>query len=307
MDELPGTVGFVGLGAMGSELATALMEGGWRMAAFDPRSEAVEPFAARGAQACGSPAEVAAAAGVVLVSLPSPDVVREVLLGEHGLVEGGVSTFVDLSTTGGTAVALAEALAAAEVEYLDAPVSGGVAGARSRSLTVMASGQREVFERVRPLLGCFGSRIVLVGDRPGLGQTAKLLNNLLSATALAATSEAMALGVRAGLDPAALLEAINGGSGRNTATSTKFPRHVLTGSFDAGFRLRLMLKDLRLCMDEARRLDVPVPVGSGIEQMWALAANEVAEEADHTEIVRLFERWAGVEIRSLREVAAEHA
>ena len=173
------------------------------------------------------------------------------------------------------------------VQYLDAPVSGGVAGARARTLAVMASGPAEVFTAVRPLLETFGSRIFHVGTDPGQGQTAKLLNNLLSATALAITSEAMTVGVDAGLDPAVLLEVFNAGSGRNTATSDKFPAHVITRRFAAGFRLELMAKDVELCLAEARRRHLPMLArrprrsSSGRSPPARSAAS-----ADHTEIVR---------------------
>lgn len=292
------TIGFVGLGAMGGRMAAQLLEAGHALAVFDERREAMEPLSAAGAVGCGSPAEVADAAEVVLVSLPTPDVVREVVLGERGLVRGAaMRVFVDLSTTG---AAVAEELAAAldsrGVDYVDAPVSGGVAGLEARRLAVMAAGTREVFERVRPLLEIFGSNIFWVGETPGQGQTAKLLNNLLSATAVAVTSEALAVGIRAGLAPATLLEVFNAGSGRNTATSDKFPKHVLTRAFASGFRLSLMAKDVELCLAEARRRHVPTLVGGVVQQLWTLAAGQADETADHTEFVRLYEGWTGVHV-----------
>ena len=151
-------------------------------------------------------------------------------------------------------------------------MSGGVAGLEARRLAVMASGERAAFERVRPLLETFGSNVFWVGPSLGQGQTAKLLNNLLSATAVAITSEALALGVRSGLDPSMLLEIFNASSGRNTATTDKFPRHVLTRAFASGFRLRLMAKDVELCLAEARRRHVPMLVGGAVQQLWTLAA-----------------------------------
>ena len=265
-------IGFVGLGAMGAPMAAALLDSGYALAIFDERREAMQPLVARGANACGSAAEVADAAAVVLVSLPTPDAVRAVACGEGGLVHGrAIKTFVDLSTTGAiVAEEVAATLRAAGIEYLDAPVSGGVAGAQARTLTVMASGSAEAFARVRPLLETFGEKVFLVGAAPGQGQTAKLLNNLLSATAMAITSEAMTFGVRAGLDPATLLEVFNAGSGRNTATSDKFPKQVLTRRFDAGFRLGLMAKDVELCLSEARSRRIPMILGGLVAQLWSL-------------------------------------
>jgi 3-hydroxyisobutyrate dehydrogenase-like beta-hydroxyacid dehydrogenase len=291
-------VGFVGLGAMGSPMASALLDAGYALAIFDERAEAMRPLLARGATGCRSVAEVGDVAPVVLVSLPTPDAVRAVACDEGGLVDGhAVKTFVDLSTTGATvAERVARTLGAAGIDYLDAPVSGGVAGAHARSLTVMASGSSEAFARVRPLLETFGKEIRLVGALPGQGQTAKLLNNLLSATAMAITSEAMVLGVRAGLEPATLLEIFNVSSGRNTATSDKFPRQVITRRFDSGFRLALMAKDVELCLSEARSRRVPMILGALVAQLWSLAAAQSDEADDHTRIIQLFEGWADVEV-----------
>ena len=198
-----GAIGFIGLGAMGSRMARHLRDDGRELAVYDVRREAMLPLIERGAQACSSPRAVADVAATVLVSLPTPDVVRTVACGEDGLVHGrGIRTFVDLSTTGASvAEEVAAALAGAGIAHLDAPVSGGVAGADARTLTIMASGPQDVFTAVRPLLEVLGQKIFWVGPAPGQGQLAKLLNNLLSATALAITSEAMAFGVSAGLDP----------------------------------------------------------------------------------------------------------
>jgi len=194
------------------------------------------------------------------------------------------------------AAEVAAGLASQGVDVLDAPVSGGVAGARARTLAVIAAGDPYVFERLRPLLELFGGNVFHVGESPGQGQTAKLLNNLLSATATTITSEAVTMGVAAGLDPATLLEVFNAGTGRNMATAQKFPTHVLTRRFDSGFRLELMAKDLELCMAEARGRQIPMLLGGLVQQIWTLARTESESDADHTEIVRLFERWAGVEI-----------
>ena len=291
-------IGFVGVGAMGAPIVEALAGAGHTLVVYDTDPEAIEPAVARGAAAGASPATVADAADLVFVSLPRPEVVKAVALGDGGLVEGmRMRTYVDLSTTGAQVAAeVAAALAANGVAVLDAPISGGVAGAKARTLAVMAAGDAAVFERVRPLLELFGKHVVLVGTSPGQGQIAKLLNNLLSATALAITSEAVTFGVSAGLDPAVLLEVFNAGTGRNTATSTKFPDHVLTGRFASGFRLELMAKDLELCLSESRARQFPMEVGSLVQALWTQAAAEAGEGADHTEIVRHFEKRAGVEI-----------
>jgi 3-hydroxyisobutyrate dehydrogenase-like beta-hydroxyacid dehydrogenase len=290
------TIGFVGLGAMGGLMATRLLDAGRELALFDTRAEALEPHVARGAQACPSAAAVADAAATVLVSLPTPDVVREVACGEGGLVEGdAIGTYVDLSTTGPVVAAeVAATLKAADIACLDAPVSGGVAGAEAGTLTIMAAGEAEVFERARPVLELLGRNVVRVGDEPGQGQLAKVLNNLLSASAIVVTAEALALGVRGGLSARTLVDVFNTSSGRNTATADKFPRHVLPRTFEGGFRLELMNKDVQLCLAEAQRRGVPMPVGASIGELWSLAAITADDGADCTEIVRMIEEWAGV-------------
>jgi 3-hydroxyisobutyrate dehydrogenase-like beta-hydroxyacid dehydrogenase len=292
------TIGFVGLGAMGQHMATRLLDAGHELAVFDTRPEAVEPHAARGARACESAAAVADVADIVLVSLPTPDVVRTVATGDLGLLGGkAIRTFVDLSTTGPPVAAeVAAKLAASGVACLDAPVSGGVAGAKAGSLTIMAAGDADVFERTRPLLEAIGKNVVHVGDEPGQGQVAKVLNNLLSATALAITAEAVALGVRSGLSARTLVDVFSKSSGRNSATDDKFPRHVLPRTFGAGFRTELMNKDVQLCLAEAQRHGVPMMVGGSVAQLWSLAAATADDGADCTEIVQMVERWAGVVI-----------
>jgi 3-hydroxyisobutyrate dehydrogenase-like beta-hydroxyacid dehydrogenase len=251
------------------------------------------PHAERGARVCASATAVADAAAAVLVSLPTPDVVRAVA---HELRDGAaMRTYVDLSTTGPVVAAeVAAMLGAAGIACLDAPVSGGVAGAEAGTLTVMAAGEAEVFARVKPVLDALGRNVVLVGAEPGQGQLAKVLNNLLSASAIAITAEALALGVRGGLSARTLLDVLNASSGRNTASADKFPKHVLPRTFGAGFRMELMNKDVQLCLAEAQRQGVPMVLGGAVGQLWALAAATSREAADCTEIVRLVEDWAGV-------------
>jgi 3-hydroxyisobutyrate dehydrogenase-like beta-hydroxyacid dehydrogenase len=287
------TVGFVGLGAMGAHMVARLLDAGHDLAVFDTRAEAMEPHVARGATACDTAAAVADAVATVLVSLPTPDVVREVA-GE--LAGGGAMTaYVDLSTTGPeVATEVAAMLAENGVACLDAPVSGGVAGAEAGTLTIMCAGDEGLFDRLRPLLEALGRNVVLVGSDPGQGQLAKVLNNLLSASAIAITGEALALGVRGGLSARTLLDVFNSSSGRNTASADKYPRHVLPRTFGAGFRLELMHKDVQLCLAEARRQEVPMALGDAVGELWARAAAGAAAGAACTEIVLMLEGDAGV-------------
>jgi 3-hydroxyisobutyrate dehydrogenase len=287
------SIGFVGLGAMGALMVARLIDAGHDVAVFDTRAEAMAPHVARGARSCPSAGAVADAASTVLVSLPTPDVVRAVA-GE--LAQGdAIKAFVDLSTTGPEVAAeVAASLSAAGVACLDAPVSGGVAGAQAGTLTIMAAGDEALFESLRPLLEVLGRNVVLVGAEPGQGQLAKVLNNLLSASAIAITGEALALGVRGGLSARTLLDVFNSSSGRNTASADKFPRHVLPRTFGAGFRLELMHKDVELCLAEARRQEVPMALGGAVGALWTRAAASAAAGADCTEIVRMLEQDAGV-------------
>jgi 3-hydroxyisobutyrate dehydrogenase-like beta-hydroxyacid dehydrogenase len=294
---MTGPIGFIGLGQMGRPMTRRLRAAGYVLVLHDVRAEAMDALAGEGVEAAESPAEVAERAEVVLVSLPTPEVVRAVALGAHGLIQGGaIRTYVDLSTTGqAVAVEVAAALAERDITTLDAPVSGGVRGATDGTLAVMVAGAAPVLERVRPLLEVFG-RVFHVGDRPGLGQLMKLANNFLSGTAIAATAEAVVLGVKGGLDPAIMLKVINASTGRNTASEDKFPRQILTGNYAAGFTTGLLTKDLGLCTAAAEALRVPMPIAAQVYAQWQLAVAELGADADITRIVDLVERAAGVRI-----------
>lgn len=292
-------MGFVGLGAMGGRMAARLLEAGHRLVVCDPRPEAAAAARDRGAEVAAAPRAVADAAPVVLVSLPTPDVVRDVALGEDGLAGGAeMGTYVDLSTTGpAVAEEVAAALGQAGVACVDAPVSGGPAGAEAGTLTLMVAGAPAAVAAARPLLEVLGRRSFDVGPRPGLGQATKVINNLVSACCLAITAEAAVLGARAGLDPARLLEVVGASSGSNNAAVDKFPAQVLTRRFDHGFQLAHMAKDVRLCLEEARRRDAPMLLGAAVDQLWALATAHAEPGADCTAIVQMFEEWGGAVVK----------
>lgn len=292
-------LGFVGVGRMGGLMAARLLDAGYRLCVYDVAPEATAPLVARGAQLAASPAEVASAADIVLVSLPTPDVVRQVALGGNGGIINGscVRIMIDLSTTGpGVAGEVAAKLAERRIGWVDAPVSGGVTGAKAGTLAVMVSCPAPTFNEVEPILKVFG-RLFHTGEKPGLAQTAKLANNLLAATALVVTSEVMAMGVKAGLDARVLIDIINASSGRNSATQDKFPRAILPGTFDYGFTTGLSYKDVRLCVDEAETLGVPMVVGAAVREMLAVTKARFGADSDFTFIAKVLEEWAGVEIR----------
>jgi 3-hydroxyisobutyrate dehydrogenase-like beta-hydroxyacid dehydrogenase len=294
-------IGFVGLGRMGFHMARRLTEAGHRLIVYDTRPEAVDALVKLGAEAAASPRDVADKVETVLASLPTPDVVLKVATGEDGVIAGKrVRSFVDLSTTGARmAQRVYEALKARKILQIDSPVSGGVGGAEKGTLAVMMSGPRAEFERLQPVMSVIGKPF-FIGEQPGMGQTMKLANNMLSAAAMAATSEAMVMGVKAGLDPAVMIDVINAGSGRSTASEAKFPKAVLPGTFDFGFAAGLMYKDLRLCMEEAEALGVPMWIGNAVKQMYQLTNAQLGPDADFTTVVRCIEQWAGVEVRARR-------
>ena len=292
-------LGFIGLGNMGAPMASRLLDAGFSLTVFDTRAAALEPFVARGAIAAPSPAAVASAVETVLVSLPTPAIVRQVALGEGGIASGKkVKTFVDLSTTGPRAAQeIAAELAKHNIVAVDSPVSGGVAGAVKGTLAVMVSGPKDRHDALLPALQAIG-KVFYLGEKPGLGQMMKLANNLLSATAMAISCEAMVMGVKAGLDPKVMVDVINAGSGRNSATQEKFPRSILPRTFDYGFATGLMYKDVKLCLEEAQALGVPMWVASAVQQLWLVANGELGPESDFTRVVEVLEKWAGVEVKA---------
>ncbi len=291
-------LGFIGLGNMGLPMASRLADAGYRLTVFDLRREALDALRAKGAQSAASPAEVASAAATVLLSLPTPAIVRDVALGANGVGAGkSIKTMIDLSTTGSTvAREVAAALAERGITAVDAPVSGGVSGAIKGTLAVMVACPRPLFADLEPMLKHIG-KVFFIGERPGMGQTMKLANNLLSATALAATSEAIVFGVKSGLDPATMVDVINAGSGRNSASQDKFPRSILPRTFDFGFTTGLMYKDLKLCLAEAEAAGVPMWIAAAVRQLWFQAHEEIGADKDFTTIVQMLERWAGVEVK----------
>jgi 3-hydroxyisobutyrate dehydrogenase-like beta-hydroxyacid dehydrogenase len=288
-------IGFIGLGNMGAPMARRLIAAGHKLVVYDTRNDAVAPLLALGAQVASSPADVSDRVETVMASLPSLQVSKKVALEEGGVIHGKrIKRFVDLSTTGSRVAAeICAVLAKKNIVQIDSPVSGGVGGAAKGTLAVMVSGPQADIDVVKDALSVFGT-VFVIGHKPGMAQTMKLANNFLSATAMAATSEAVAMGVKAGLDPAVMIDVINAGSGRTTASTGKFPNAILPRTFDAGFATALMLKDVRLCLEEAKALGVPSDVMSAVARLWELTAAEIGPDKDFTTIIQPVERRAGV-------------
>ncbi|MBU2532317.1 MAG: NAD(P)-dependent oxidoreductase, partial [Alphaproteobacteria bacterium] len=270
------TLGFIGVGDMGAPMAGRLLDAGFTLVVFDVRAEATAPLAERGATVASSPKSVADRAEIVIVSLPTPDVVRAVAIGDNGIIEGArVRKYIDLSTTGAVvAKEVAAALGAKGIECLDSPVSGGVRGAEAGTLALMVSGPRALYDEMVPAFEAIGKNLFYLGEAPGLGQTMKLTNNYLSATANIATAEALVMGVKAGLDPAVMVDVFNASSGRNDSTMNKVPKSILTRRFDKSMKQRLLYKDVKLCMAEAEAMDVPMWLGNAVKQVLAFAVSQ---------------------------------
>ena len=288
-------IGFIGLGKMGFPMARRLIEAGHQLIVFDTRKEAVDRLVALGAQAASSPKDVADRCETVLASLPSLQASLDVATGTGGVIEGKrVKRFVDLSTVGSQmAVQIHDLLAKKNIVQIDSPVSGGVGGAEKGTLAVMVSGPRADFELLKPALDVIG-KVFFIGEKPGSAQTMKLANNFLSATAMVATSEAVVMGVKSGLDPAVMIDVINAGSGMNTASRDKFPRSVLPRTFDFGFATGLMVKDVRLCLDEMKSLGLSMEVAEAVGRLWEVVIRDMGPESDFTSAIKPIEKAAGV-------------
>ncbi len=278
------TVGFVGLGRMGAPMATRLAEAGYQVQGYDVSEAAARIWAERaGTRPAAGLSAVAAGAAAVILMLPDSAVVRRVLA---GLVLAPGTVVVDMSSSEPLVTReLAAELGRDGVTLVDAPVSGGVAGAVSGKLTIMTGGTPGDVQRVRPLLDVLGARVVHVGG-VGAGHAVKALNNLLSATHLLATSEAMAAAAEFGLDVPTVLGAINTSSGRSGSTETKWPDFIVPGTFDSGFSLRLMLKDMRIALGLAEAAGTPARLAAAATGLWSEAAQALPADADHTEIAR---------------------
>ena len=287
--------GFIGVGRMGGHMARRLLAAGHSLTVFDTAKEATDELAKSGAQVASSALEVTNVTEIAFLSLPTPDVVQKVCSGLTGAKKAKI--IADCSTTGPKVARIAQAeLAKHGITYVDVPVSGGMKGAKDGTLAVMVSGPKAAYERLENVLKNFG-KVFFCGEGAGQAQVMKLANNLLAAAVIVLSSEAIAMGVKAGLNPRQMCDIINAGSGRNSATQDKFPRSVLTGTFDFGFSTGLSYKDVRLCLEEADAQGVPMIAGAAVFQMLGVTKARFGADSDFTSIARVYEEWAGVEIR----------
>ncbi len=261
------TFGFIGLGAMGGPMAGNLAEGGVPLTVYD--AAGTQGRAPSAASTAASAADLAAKVDTIVMSLPDGGVVASVAAEIIAAPNRRAHTIVDTSTIGiAASQAVHKALAEAGIDFVDAPVSGGVSGAQAATISLMFSGQADTLERLRPTLSHMSSNVFFIGPTPGQGQAMKIANNFLSGTAMAATSEAIAFGTSQGLDMQLMLDVINVSSGQNTATRDKFPQRVVTETYDAGFRNTQMLKDCRLYLESVQASGTADEIGALVTSMW---------------------------------------
>ncbi|HEY7492478.1 MAG TPA: NAD(P)-dependent oxidoreductase [Candidatus Tectomicrobia bacterium] len=296
------TVGFIGLGNMGSGMAGNIQKADYPLVVYDIRTASATPFLAQGARLAASPAEVVRLSDVTFTSLPGPPEVEAVALGAQGILEGirPGSIYVDLSTSRPTLIRRLEPLFRDKgAHVLDAPVSGGKTGAATRNLAVMVGGERAIYERIKPILDAFGDKVFYAGSI-GAGSVCKLMHNMISHGIRQAIAEGLTLGVKAGVEPEALWECIRRGSvGRMRLLHEGLVRTLFRGQFEpASFALSLSLKDITLATELGREYYVPMPVANLVQQIVIEAMNRGWGDQDSNVACLLQEEAAGVQVRA---------
>jgi len=294
-------VGLIGIGSMGWPMAARLVQAGFQVTVFDAAPAQASRFAQEvGGQAAASCAQLAAQATLIFTMLPTSAIVEEVLTGEAGVLSALQPGSVVIDMSSGVPAhtqRLAQAVQQAGGQMVDAPVSGGVARARTGELSIMFGGRAATLERVRPALSAMGSSITPVGD-VGSAQAMKALNNLVSAGGFLIGVEAMLIGRQFGLDPDVIVDVLNASTGMNNSTQKKFKQFVLSREFNSGFGLDLMVKDLSIALGIAAESGTPAPFSSLCRELWASAAKTLGPGQDHTAVARLSEQLAGAELGS---------
>jgi 2-hydroxy-3-oxopropionate reductase len=297
------TAGFIGTGNMGLPLATNILDQEKGLSVFDINPEATKTLAEKQARIASSPAEVASQAEVVFACMPSVESFHAVASGADGVIHGSaIKTFVNLGTMGTEAAGEVErVLAEKGIDMLDSPITGGTARAWDKEITVITSGLKAVYDKVEPLLKAFAGEIVYIGDKVGQAQVVKVVNNMMSLTNLATCVEGLVLAAKAGIDPEKMLNVINNGSGQNSASLTKVPRHVLNRKFDLGGPMYISKKDVTLWREEAERLGVTQWVGNTVHHLVMQACAMGYGPGDMTEVTKIIEQMSGVEIPKTRD------
>jgi 3-hydroxyisobutyrate dehydrogenase-like beta-hydroxyacid dehydrogenase len=291
---------------MGGAMARRLIDGGFNVICFDIDPDKTAAMAELGAKIAESPRSVADYAEIVLACLPTEEASRTV---SSGIAQGRVTkVYVETSTIGQrTILSIADELGKQGIATLDMPVSGGPSWAREGRLTGILSGPADARAQAAAVLNCIAGRVIVVGDIPGQGQIAKIVNNMLSLSGMMIACEAIVAGVKAGVDAEKLLEVINAGTGRNSATVDKFPKAILPRTFNYGGPIGLGIKDLSLYLDLN-----PIPIAGGslgvkVMDLWERITDDLGENADLSEMVRYFEKRAGVEVRGNSSSLGKHS
>lgn len=293
-------IGFVGTGAMGAPMAQNLRKAGYPLVVYDLKDKAMEDLAKAGAEKVFSARELASRSSVVITMLPASPDVEAAVLGPEGVIEGAKSgdIVIDMSSSYPTSTKMiCEQLAVKGIRMLDAPVSGGTKGAREGTLAIMVGGEEKDYEECRPILEAMGQNTYYLG-KIGAGHTVKALNNLCSACSMVITSEALIVAKKLGLTPEKVIDAINPSSGRSWSSQFKFPTFVLNNTFNSGYSIGLMNKDLEIATRLGRELHVPMFVGALVQQLYNYAVGRGGGDECHTAIIKFIEDWRGVKVRN---------
>ncbi len=295
-------IGFIGLGIMGRPMAKNLIKAGYSLVVYDINSAPVEELISLGADQGVSPLDVAQKCSHLVTMLPNSPEVKTVILGLEGVIEGAAPGTVVLDMSSISPIVsreVGEALAKKKVKFLDAPVSGGEPGAINATLSIMVGGDPAVYEECKPLLAAMGKSIVRVGN-VGSGNVAKLANQIIVALNIAAMSEALVLGTKAGVDPELIYNAVRGGLAGSNVLEAKAMR-VMEGNFDPGFKIDLHVKDLNNALDAARDAGVPLFLTSQVMEILKCLQLDGKGQKDHSAILNFYEKLAGVEVRKPKE------
>jgi len=291
-------LGFLGLGIMGGPMTRNLLKAGFAVAVFDVDPVKVQTAVGHGAKAAASPAEVARQSEIILACLPSAEIVEEIVAGKGGILEGcrAGQVFVDHTTNfPASSIAVSEKLAAAGVEMLDAPVSGGNIGAEQATLSIMVGGKASVFERCLPVMNAMGKRVVLMGEQVGAGGYAKLVNQIMVSIHLASVAEAFVFAKKAGLDLKKLVSVLEAGWANSTVLNVKAPK-ILANDYSPVGTCKIMQKDLSYIARAAAKMGVAVPFSEQVLDMYELLIEQGKGGVDQMALVHLLAKEAGVEM-----------
>ena len=291
-------IGFIGIGIMGKPMAKNLIDAGYKLITYDIVEKALNEIVAYGAERGTSPKDVAENSEIILTMLPNSPQVKEVVLGENGIIEGvrEGQILIDMSSIAPlVSQEIAKELEEKGVEALDAPVSGGEEKAKSGTLAFMVGGKKEVFEKCKAILEIMGGSVTLVGDI-GAGQTTKLANQVIVAVNIAAVAEAMVLGKKAGVDPEKIFNAIRGGLAGSRCMEDKAPR-MLKGNFTPGFKMKLHLKDLTNVFETSRKLHTAMPLTAQVMEMMQVLIADGNEEIDHGGLALFYEKMNNISLK----------